>query len=140
VVKGLEVLEVGYSFVVGYVQVFFVQRCQIEKSAEGFLPSEHIIHLHCCRFALGWCLSLVRSFQILDGLIRIPPMEVFDLVQLLVELVKRVACRYGLYLSRPQAFGVIVYIDKSFGLILDAGKEACNLVVSIQNVPDLRRN
>ena len=45
-------------------------------------------------------------------------MKVFDLVQLLVELIKRVARRYRLNLLPSNAIRVIVDVDQSLGLLL----------------------
>ncbi len=64
-------------------------------------------------------------------------MEVLNLGHLFVEFIERVSGSYGLNFFRSQSFGVIVYIEKSFRLQLDAVKKAGNLVVSIQSVPDL---
>lgn len=40
-------------------------------------------------------------------------MKVLETIELLVELVERVACRYGLYFLRA-SFGVLVDVEESF--------------------------
>ncbi len=40
-------------------------------------------------------------------------MKVLETVELLVELVERIACRYGLYLLRA-GFGILVDVEESF--------------------------
>lgn len=64
-------------------------------------------------------------------------MEVFDGAELLVEFVEGVTGRYGSHLLGSEAFGVIVDVYQSLGLLLDSLKEARNLVVSIEALFDL---
>ena len=89
-------MEVGDALVVGDVEVVLVQHGQVQVSAIRLLTGEHVVDLRGGRLAFPGRFPLVCPLQVLDGLVGVSAVEIFDLAQVLVEFVEGVAGRDGL--------------------------------------------
>jgi hypothetical protein len=66
--------------------------------------------------------------------------EVLDFLELFIKFIKRLAGRERLYFFQPEAFCVLVDIEESLRLFLNASEEAIDLVVSNESIFDLDFN
>lgn len=107
---------------------------QVEEASVRLLSREHGVDFRGRDVFAGFGddrgTSLVCAFEVLNGLVGVAPVEIFDGGELSVEFVERVFGRQGVDFLLSDAVGVRLDVQQPIALLLESVDELGDLVVA----------